>query len=196
MELPHLFLRKGTLSDLAQKFHNSLVINALGVSQVIAEMGIYNIFPPESSLVLKVESRGEKAVAILMRTVEANAYAHGVEMEKRAQELLRSHISEQQWADYFISGVFWEVSHSDELYIFRKGFPTIVCNLEITDENYVVTPKHTLCGHAVLYTEGTFAGGVCPTDDVITHLLMMRTNEEHYLASCNIHAFDAPQSGV
>lgn len=196
MVIPHLGLQHGNLSTFITKALNSESSRALGLSSAIEKTGLFNIFPPESSLVIKNESRGEKAVAILIHTVEANAYAHTVQAERKAERLLRKHISKQQWSDYFISGAFWELSSSGKLYIFRKGFPTIACDCEQLDGKYNITPKHTLCMHAGAYTEGTFAGGLCPTDDVIAHLLMMRTNEAHYLENCNVHQFEAPQSGV
>lgn len=196
MIIPHLGLKNGNLHTFIANFRNSEALRVVGLSKAISESGVCNIFPLESSLDVRVESRGEKAVAFLIRTVEANAYAHQIQAERKAQKLLRKHISKSQWLDYFISGAFWEVSSSGKLYIFRKGFPTIACTCEEEGEKYNVTPMHTLCVHTGAYTEGTFAGSVCPTDDVIAHLLMMRTDEAHYLLSCNVHEFDAPQSGV
>lgn len=196
MPIPHLGLKNGTLRTFIKRVAISDSSHALDLSSRIETSGIFNIFPPESSLEVKHESRGEKKVAILIRTIEANAYAHSIQAERNAHKLLRKHISKQQWLDYFISGMFWEVSNSGKLYIFRRGFPTIACDLSRLDEKYIVTPVHTLCMHAGVYTIGTFAGGMCPTDDVITHLLMMRTDEENYIASCTLHKFDEPQSGV
>lgn len=196
MVIPHLALKNGNLHTFIANCRNSEALSVVGLSDTIERDGVFNIFPLESSLDVKKETRGEKVVALLIRTVEANAYAHQIQAERKAQKLLCKHLSRQQWLDYFISGAFWEVSNSQKFYIFRKGFPTIVCFCEEKNGKYDVTPMHTLCMHVGLYTEGTFAGGVCPTDDVIAHLLMMRTDEDHYLTSCNVHQFDAPQSGV
>ena len=37
---------------------------------------------------------------------------------------------------------------------------------------------------------------MCPTDEVIAHLLMMRGSEEKFWANANQHPIDHPNAGV
>jgi hypothetical protein len=37
---------------------------------------------------------------------------------------------------------------------------------------------------------------MCPTDEVIAHLLLMRGSEEKYWANANQHPIDHPAAGV
>jgi hypothetical protein len=53
-----------------------------------------------------------------------------------------------------------------------------------------------LCLHPIGYYGDTWAGVMCPTDEVIAHLLMMRGSEEKYWANANQHPIDHPAAGV
>jgi hypothetical protein len=43
---------------------------------------------------------------------------------------------------------------------------------------------------------GIWAGVLCPTDEAIAHLLMMRGSEEKFSANANQHPLDRPASGL
>jgi hypothetical protein len=161
---------------------------------------IFNPFPISKVFSVegneKVSDRVVGLLSLLLDTLEANEFAHSVTAERKAQRLLRHHVSRKQYQAYIISGMFYETSSSGKFYLFRRGFPTILCN--IIDEKIPkkITPVAALCGHAVLYTNGTFAGGLCPTDDIIHHVLLMRADEEAFLKACNWHDFEKPMSGL
>jgi len=53
-----------------------------------------------------------------------------------------------------------------------------------------------LCLHPIGYYGDTWAGVMCPTDEVIAHLLMMRGSEEKFWANANQHPIDHPAAGV
>ncbi len=161
---------------------------------------LFNIFQPESEIHIssarKRPTKGETFVSLIIRSLEANEHSHSVKAERRAQKLLRMHISRKQWESYFISGAFVEYSSFGNYYIFRKGFPTILCKVITKKGNKkLIIPQYALCGHTGLYTMGTFSGGLCPSDDVLMHLTSMRVNEEEYINSCNKHKLSQPQSG-
>lgn len=161
---------------------------------------LFNIFQPESKIYIssakKRPTKGETFVSLLIRSIEANEYSHSVKAEKLAQKLLRKHISKKQWESYFISGAFVEISNSGNYYIFRKGFPTILCKvIDKKGNKKLIIPQYALCGHTGLYTMNTFSGGLCPSDDVLMHVTSMRVNEEDYIKSCNKHRLSKPQSG-
>ena len=57
-------------------------------------------------------------------------------------------------------------------------------------------PLCALCLHPIGYYGDTWAGVMCPTDEVIAHLLMMRGSEEKIWANSNQHPVDHPNAGV
>jgi type III restriction enzyme len=57
-------------------------------------------------------------------------------------------------------------------------------------------PLCALCLHPIGYYGDTWAGVMCPTDEVIAHLLMMRGSEEKFWANANQHPIDHPAAGV
>jgi hypothetical protein len=85
---------------------------------------------------------------------------------------------------YLLTGHFSEVSKRSQLtYLFRKGRPTIVLR-ESDDGAYALC---ALCLHPIGYYGDTWAGVMCPTDEVLAHLLMMRGSEEKFWANANQH---------
>ena len=53
-----------------------------------------------------------------------------------------------------------------------------------------------LCLHPIGYYRDTWTGVMCPTDEVIAHLLMMHSSEETFRANANQHTLDHPAAGV
>lgn len=75
---------------------------------------------------------------------------------------------------------------------FRRGRPTIVLR-QNEEANYALC---ALCLHPIGYYGQTWAGVMCPRDEVIAHLLMMRGSEEKYWANANQHPIHHPAAGV
>ena len=101
-------------------------------------------------------------------------------IELKAIELLRSRITESQFNSYMLNGCFPERSpRSDLFYVFRKGLPTLVLSYHKSEEGNVIA---ALCMHPMGYYQYTFAGVMTPTDEVIAHLLTMRSDERRYWA--------------
>ena len=90
-------------------------------------------------------------------------------------------------------GHFAESSeHSLVTYLFRRGRPTIA--IRQTEE--YSHPLCALCLHPIGYYGDTWAGAMCPTDEIIAHLLMMLGSEEKFWANANQHSVDRPAAGV
>ena len=53
-----------------------------------------------------------------------------------------------------------------------------------------------LCLHPIGYYDKTWAGVMCPTDEVIAHLLMMRGSEMKFWANANQHSVEHPAAGI
>jgi hypothetical protein len=134
----------------------------------------------------------EDRLSFTLRTLQAST-AWPVEAEQKAQKRLASLISAHLFDLYLLTGHFSEISKRSQLtYLFRKGRPTIV--LRESDEG-----AHALCAlclHPIGYYGDTWAGVMCPTDEVLAHLLMMRGSEEKFWANANQHPLDHPSAGL
>jgi hypothetical protein len=134
----------------------------------------------------------EDRLAFTIRTLEAAA-AWPVEAERKALQKLASLIPPDAFELYELTGHFAEISNRSHLtYLFRKGRPTIA--LRQSEAGSMVLCA--LCLHPIGYYGDTWAGAMCPTDDVIAHLLMMRGSEEKFWANANQHSVDHPAAGV
>jgi hypothetical protein len=136
--------------------------------------------------------RFEDRLSFTIRTLEAAA-VWPVEAEEKAQKKLASLIPADLFEVYMLTGHFPEISKRSQLtYLFRRGRPTIV----LRQNEEVSYPLCALCLHPIGYYGDTWAGVMCPTDEVIAHLLMMRGSEEKYWANANQHPIDRPAAGV
>jgi hypothetical protein len=116
-----------------------------------------------------------------------------IEAEEKAIQKLATLIDRNSFELYCLTGHFPEESkRSHVTYLFRKGRPTIA--LRLGDEGGY--PLCALCLHPIGYYGDTWAGVMCPTDEVIAHLLMMRACEEKFWANANQHPIDHPSAGV
>jgi len=124
------------------------------------------------------------------------ADAWSVEAERRALDRLRTLIPERKWAQYFMVGGFVEPSTRSGLrYWFRRQRPTVVFRRarEADEELSILC---ALCLHPVAYYEHTWCGAMVPTDDVIAHLLMMRSDEHKFWGRANQHSAIDPEAGL
>lgn len=134
----------------------------------------------------------EDRLVFTIRTLEAAA-VWPVEAERKAQKKLASLIPEDLFDLYALTGHFAETSERSLVtYLFRRGRPTIA--IRQTEE--YSHPLCALCLHPIGYYGDTWAGAMCPTDEVIAHLLMMRGSEEKFWTNANQHPVDRPAAGV
>lgn len=119
--------------------------------------------------------------------------AWGLEQESRAQHLLGELVGFRAFKMYLLTGRFLETSkRSGITYMFRKLRPT----LAITKRDDELFTLCTLCMHPVGYYHGSWGGVMCPTDDVIAHLMLMRADERRFWSRCNQHESTSPLSGI
>jgi hypothetical protein len=134
----------------------------------------------------------EDRLSFTLRTLEASA-AWPVEAEQKAQKKLADLISGHLYEQYLLTGHFLETSKRSQVtYLFRRGRPTIAIR-EKEEWSYTLC---ALCLHPIGYYGATWAGVMCPTDEVIAHLLMIRGSEEKYWANANQHSLDSPAAGL
>jgi hypothetical protein len=121
-----------------------------------------------------------------------------IQAEREALTKLRELVPEHAADTYELTGSFFETSErSGVTYIFRKCRPTLaLAPINRADENTKMQIIAALCMHPLGYYEGTWAGAMCPTDDVIAHLQLMRGDEHMYWRRANQHRFDLPEAGL
>lgn len=124
--------------------------------------------------------------------------AWGLEQESRAMQLLGTMIRHRQMKQYVLTGMFPERSlRSGVTYIFRRLKPTIAIapSRDGMDEESMRILA-CLCMHPIAHYAGSWAGGMCPTDDVIAHLSLMRGDEHLYWRRANQHPPYLPEAGL
>jgi hypothetical protein len=131
-------------------------------------------------------------LSFTIRTLDAAA-AWPFEAEQKALQKLATMVPRDVFELYCLTGHFAEESKRSQVtYLFRKGKPTIA----IRQDEEGGYPLCALCLHPIGYYGDTWAGVMCPTDEVIAHLLMMRGSEAKYWANANQHPVDHPAAGV
>jgi hypothetical protein len=121
------------------------------------------------------------------------SFAWGVEQESRALQTLATLVKHNTFKQYLLTGTFLETSkRSGLVYLFRKLRPTVA--LRIKGEH--IKALCALCMHPVAYYEDSWGGAMCPTDDVIAHLMMVRGDEPLFWKRCNQHDVHRPEAGL
>jgi len=121
--------------------------------------------------------------------------AWGIEQETTALETLRTMTSGRQFKQYLLTGSFLETSKRSKVcYMFRKLRPTVA--IEVSHETDKTRVMCCLCMHPIAHYENSWAGAMCPTDDVIAHLMMMRGDEAMYWRRSTQHPAHRSESGL
>lgn len=146
----------------------------------------------------KVEARWEPSFHHItqdLATMGASV-AWGLEQEHRAMQLLGTMIRHHAMKHYALTGMFLETSRRSGLcYVFRRLKPTVVLKMSGDPEG---SPRilAALCMHPIAYYAGSWAGAMCPTDDVIAHLTLMRADEHLFWKRSNQHEPNRPEAGL
>lgn len=122
--------------------------------------------------------------------------AWGIEQEQKALQLLGTMIRHRAFKHYLLTGMFLEKSErSGVTYIFRRLRPTVALRpgARETDPMRILC---ALCMHPIAYYADSWAGAMCPTDDVIAHLALMRGDEVAFWKRCNQHPPHRPEAGL
>ncbi len=119
--------------------------------------------------------------------------AWGIEQEAKAVQTLASVVRHRQFKQYMLTGCFLETSRrSGVIYLFRRLRPTIAISAR-TQQSRILA---ALCMHPIGYYQDSWAGAMCPTDDVIAHLALMRGDEAMFWRRCNQHPPYRPEAGL
>lgn len=119
--------------------------------------------------------------------------AWGIEQECNALQLLATLLPHRKFKQYLLTGMFLEKSHrSGVTYVFRKLRPTVAIRTRGEETSIMCT----LCMHTIGYYHDSFAGALCPTDDVIAALMLSRADEHFFWKKSTQHAAFRPQAGL
>lgn len=120
--------------------------------------------------------------------------AWGIEQEATAVNLLGTLLRHHAFKHYLMTGMFLETSkRSGVTYLFRRLRPTVAIAPTKKGSMHILC---TLCQHPIAYYADSWAGAMCPTDDVIAHLMLMRGDEPMFWRRSNQHPAYRPQSGL
>lgn len=128
----------------------------------------------------------------VIRTLGCSA-AWGLEQESKALNTLAGHVRHHQFKQYLLTGMFMERSkRSNVVYLFRKLRPTVAIRVDEKGSRILCA----LCMHPIAYYGRSYAGAMCPTDDVLAHLMIMRADEHMFWKRSNQHGALAPQAAL
>ena len=110
--------------------------------------------------------------------------AWSIESEGRALATLATLLPHRSFKQYLLTGSFlWTSPRSRVHYLFRKLRPT----LAIGEKDGGTRVLAALCLHPIAYYEGSWAGAMTPTDDVIAHLMLAKGDEHMFWRRSNQH---------
>lgn len=125
------------------------------------------------------------------------ADAWGIEQEAAALSTLASLLPHHAFKRYLLAGMFLESSErSGIVYLFRKLKPTVAISYHGENAKCGGKILAALCLHPIAFYAGSWAGAMCPTDDVIAHLMLMRGDERLFWSRANQHAPHLPEAGL
>lgn len=152
---------------------------------------IYTYWHAPTEKVRKVMLPGENGFNMALRTASISC-VWGLEQEGRAVRLLGEMLPHHMLKSYLLTGMFVETSRrSGVSYVFRRLRPTVALRQADDDVRFLAA----LCMHPIGYYQGSWAGAMCPTDEIIAHLLLMRGDEPMYWRRCNQHQ-RRPEAGL
>jgi hypothetical protein len=150
------------------------------------------IWEEEGKIVYGLGSLPSGTISMQLHTLDA-ADAWGIEQESNAVHTLGGLLRHRQFKQYLLTGSFLEQSkRSGVHYMFRRLRPTLALSLRTGSLKALCS----LCMHPIGYYQGTWAGAMTPTDDVVAHLMMMRGDEHMFWRRCNQHPVWRPEAGL
>lgn len=142
------------------------------------------------------------SVPMQLATLSA-ADAWGIEQEAQAIQTLGTLLRHRQFKQYMMVGMFMEQSKRSGIhYLFRKLRPTIAASFTAghpwskARDIQSLRMLCALCLHPIGYYEGSWGGVMCPTDDVIAALMLMRGDEKMLWRRANQHPSWRPEAGL
>ena len=138
------------------------------------------------------------SIAFALRTMGCSV-AWGIEQEGKAVQLLGTMLRHYQFKCYLLTGMFLERSpRSGVTYVFRKLRPTVALAPTRPGDDPAASCRILccLCQHPIAYYRDSWAGAMCPTDDVVAALALMRGDEAMFWKRSTQHPPYRPEAGL
>lgn len=112
------------------------------------------------------------------------AVAWDLNAEAKALETLQGLVTPHAYRTYLLTGMFLETSpRSRVTYCFRRLRPTVAIGRGKQPDTTSILC--CLCLHPIGFYADTWAGAMCPTDDLLSHLFLMRADEHFFWKKAN-----------
>jgi len=175
--------------------------------EVIVDMSQWTVHPRRMFVVQRLNTETKKVsytvertaplwnerIRFIVHTGAARLHSISVEAEVTAQAALFKRLDEDQRDCYILNNMFIERSKRSRcVYILRKGLPTIAMSIHDNGYHFLAA----MCMHPLGYFNRTYCGVMAPSDEILTHLLMIRSDEHMYWRKCNQHQAWEPESGI
>lgn len=129
-----------------------------------------------------------------MKTFE-NLSAYGIpQAERKARRKLLTYLNDWQKDTLLLSQTICEIGRSGVVYYIRINKPTLAFRPrpDRDEANFLCS----MCLHPLAYYSGSWAGTLCPSDEMLSHLLLIRSNEHFFWRKANQYPMSAEQSGI
>lgn len=181
----------GKVSDTSLE-EGVVAINAFYSNRLNAEVYIWK--EPDGRILWNALPSRLRTFKFAINTLDASV-AWGIEQEHKALMLLADLLPHHAFKKYLLTGSFIETSkRSGVVYMFRKLRPTVAISTRGHNGNSHILA--CLCMHPIAYYKESWAGGMCPTDDVVSHLLLMRGDEHEFWKRSTQHSPFRPEAGL
>lgn len=141
-------------------------------------------------LVKEVGAVDDLKLGFYSTTADRSIEALTLIAEEKAYEKLAEILEPVDYKQYFLTGTVHIPGRSGVIYVIRRGRPTIAYRKDEKEQRRFIA---TLCLHPLGYFHDSWAGGMCPTDEVIAHILMIRSDEHHFWKRATHHSVDDPR---
>lgn len=149
----------------------------------------------ETVFVVQPDFGAERLVSMLNLFEACDVW--NIDAEVAAQSKLLAMVGVHKFKQYMMTGSFLETSSRSRVtYVFRKLRPTVAMAPYDRNKDESMKVLACLCLHPIGYYETTWAGVMCPTDDVIAHLTMMRGDEHLFWRKANQHPAWIKEAGL
>ena len=155
---------------------------------------------PDGKVECYLDIQPQTNADMLLQTLFASD-AWGINQERRAIDTLGTLLPHRHFKQYLMTGMFLETSkRSGVRYLFRRLRPTLAISTAGEQMKILRAPGTkvlaALCLHPIGYYDGSWAGAMCPTDDVIAHLMLMRGDEAMFWRRANQHPAWSRLAGI
>lgn len=134
---------------------------------------------------------------LMIRTNKVRVKTGSVRAEKQARKNLLAHLNRQQRKELILTGCFVEKGKSGIYYRIRFNRPKVAFRETkgkggLRYETFI----SSLCLHPLGYYYKTYAGCMAPSDEMLAHLLLIRSDEIGFWRDANQHGIDDPLGGL